>query len=217
MYDALNHGRMEAGRWQWTQAAPPRPAATDGRLVPAVAGCRRRQGDADILIAFGNGYVAPRMAHLPHGLPVEVLGRLHSDRVMRKPVPMPWTSPPQDGRRPGPGRPLGSDNRRPATRYAVGENAERPEPIAERGQVQTLTNKRTEGGRQTSTRCSDTDTPRHQQYLRSDTVAPELDQEMSVAPSIALRQGERGHVAEGPFAEGVRSAYRTPFRRRMAM
>ena len=35
-----------------------------------------------------------------------------------------------------------------------------------------------------------------------DTVASELDREMSVAPSIALGQGERGHVAEGPCDGG---------------
>lgn len=44
------------------------------------------------------------MTHLLHGLPVGVLGRTRSDRVMRKPVPRPWISPPQDGRLPKHGK-----------------------------------------------------------------------------------------------------------------
>jgi hypothetical protein len=69
-----------------------------------------RVGDPDILVVFDTGYEAPRMSWLLDGLQVEVLARLRSDRVMRKPVPRPWISPPQDGRR----RPPGSKNRRPA-------------------------------------------------------------------------------------------------------
>lgn len=56
------------------------------------------EGDAEILVVFDAGYDVPRMAHLLAGLPVEVLGRLRSDRVMRKPVPSRWISPPQGGR-----------------------------------------------------------------------------------------------------------------------
>ncbi|MGW2522347.1 transposase [Streptomyces sp. NPDC001617] len=44
-------------------------------------------GDRDILIVFDAGYDAPRMAHLLTGLPVEVLGRMRCDRVMRRPTP----------------------------------------------------------------------------------------------------------------------------------
>ncbi|WP_282566186.1 NF041680 family putative transposase [Streptomyces ortus] len=44
-------------------------------------------GDRDILIVFDAGYDAPRMAHLLGGLPVEVLGRMRTDRVMRRPAP----------------------------------------------------------------------------------------------------------------------------------
>lgn len=40
-------------------------------------------GDRDILIVFDAGYDAPRLAHLLHGLPGEVLGRMRADRVMR--------------------------------------------------------------------------------------------------------------------------------------
>ncbi|MYW01462.1 transposase, partial [Streptomyces sp. SID3343] len=69
-----------------------------------IAGGRWREGDPDILVVFDAGYDAPRMAHLLAGLPVEVLGRLRSDRVMRKPVPRPWISPPQGGRPPKHGK-----------------------------------------------------------------------------------------------------------------
>ncbi|CAM5501391.1 hypothetical protein SRIMM317S_04977 [Streptomyces rimosus subsp. rimosus] len=44
-------------------------------------------GDRDILVVFDAGYDAPRMARLLAGLPVEVLGRMRSDRVMRRPTP----------------------------------------------------------------------------------------------------------------------------------
>ncbi|MGC0380164.1 hypothetical protein RKD33_000381 [Streptomyces sp. SAI-129] len=61
---------------------------------------RWHPGDRDILIVFDAGCDAPRMAYLLEGLPVEVLGRMHTDRVMRKPVPVPWISPTQGGRPP---------------------------------------------------------------------------------------------------------------------
>ena len=57
-------------------------------------------GSPNILVVLDAGYDAPRIAHLLANLPVEVLGRLRSDRVMRKPVPVPWTCPPQGGRPP---------------------------------------------------------------------------------------------------------------------
>ncbi|WP_406510611.1 NF041680 family putative transposase [Streptomyces sp. NBC_00212] len=44
-------------------------------------------GDDDILVVSDAGYDAPRMAYLLCGLPVEVLGRMRSDRVMRRPTP----------------------------------------------------------------------------------------------------------------------------------
>lgn len=55
-------------------------------------------GDRDILVVFDAGYDVPRMAHLFDGLPVEVLGRIRTDRVMRKPVPVPRISPPKHGK-----------------------------------------------------------------------------------------------------------------------
>lgn len=59
-----------------------------------------RDGDPEVLVVLDAGYDAPRIAHLLAALPVEVLGRLRSDRVMRKPVPVPWICPPQGGRPP---------------------------------------------------------------------------------------------------------------------
>ncbi|MDT0453676.1 transposase, partial [Streptomyces sp. DSM 40473] len=64
-------------------------------------------GDRDILIVFDAGYDAPRMAHLLDGLPVEVLGRMRSDRVMRRPTPSLREYPlayPQGGRPPKHGK-----------------------------------------------------------------------------------------------------------------
>lgn len=37
-------------------------------------------------------------------IPVQVLGRMRTDRVMREPVPVPWISPPQGGRPPKHGK-----------------------------------------------------------------------------------------------------------------
>ncbi|GGV09009.1 hypothetical protein GCM10010260_53800 [Streptomyces filipinensis] len=56
-------------------------------IVDLIEMDRWHSGDRDILIVFDAGYDAPRMAHLLDGLPVEVLGRMHSDRVMRRPTP----------------------------------------------------------------------------------------------------------------------------------
>ena len=44
-------------------------------------------GDRDILVVFDSGYDLTRLAWLLHDLPVEVLGRLRSDRVMYFPAP----------------------------------------------------------------------------------------------------------------------------------
>lgn len=72
-----------------------------GRLVDAG---QWRVGDPCILVVLDAGYDAPRIAHLLADHPVEVLGRLRSDRVMRKPAPVPWICPPQGGRPPKHGR-----------------------------------------------------------------------------------------------------------------
>jgi DDE superfamily endonuclease len=46
-----------------------------------------RGGDPDILVVFDSGYDLTRLAWLLAGLPVEVMGRLRSDRVMYFPAP----------------------------------------------------------------------------------------------------------------------------------
>jgi hypothetical protein len=46
-----------------------------------------REGDPAVLVIVDAGYDVPRLAFLLADLPVEVLGRLRSDRVMRLPVP----------------------------------------------------------------------------------------------------------------------------------
>jgi hypothetical protein len=46
-----------------------------------------RQGDSEILIVFDAGYDVTRLAHLLADLPVELLGRLRSDRVFCFPPP----------------------------------------------------------------------------------------------------------------------------------
>ncbi|WP_426567319.1 NF041680 family putative transposase [Streptomyces canus] len=45
-----------------------------------------RPGDPEVVV-LDAGYDAPRIAHLLDDLPVEILGRLRSDRVMRRPSP----------------------------------------------------------------------------------------------------------------------------------
>ncbi len=42
--------------------------------------------DPEALVVLDAGYDAPRIAHLLAALPVQVLGRLRSDRVMRRPT-----------------------------------------------------------------------------------------------------------------------------------
>ncbi|GIH21680.1 NF041680 family putative transposase [Rugosimonospora africana] len=46
-----------------------------------------RVGDPQILVVLDAGYDAPRIAHLLGELPVQILGRMRSDRVLRRPVP----------------------------------------------------------------------------------------------------------------------------------
>jgi DDE superfamily endonuclease len=50
-----------------------------------------REGDPAVLAVFDAGYGVARLAFLPADLPVEVLGRLRSDRVMQLPAPPPGT------------------------------------------------------------------------------------------------------------------------------
>ncbi|MFD4015463.1 transposase [Streptomyces sindenensis] len=46
-----------------------------------VAAGQCKPGDPEVVVALDSGYDAPRIAHLLGNLPVEILGRLRSDRV----------------------------------------------------------------------------------------------------------------------------------------
>lgn len=103
---------LERGRTSWTALLDAIRLEPGADLAAVTAGQIRdvvqrlvdagqwRDGDLEVLIVLDAGYDAPRIAHLLADLPVEVLGRLRSDRVMRKPVPVPWICPPQGGRPP---------------------------------------------------------------------------------------------------------------------
>ncbi|MFJ8026027.1 transposase [Streptomyces sp. NPDC096311] len=107
---------LETGRTSWCQLLDAVRLGPDDDVAEVTAAQVRRvitdlidggqweDGDADILIVFDAGYDAPRTAYLLGGLPVDVLGRMRSDRVMRKPVPAPWISLPQGGRPPKHGK-----------------------------------------------------------------------------------------------------------------
>jgi hypothetical protein len=74
-----------------------------------------REGDPGILVIFDAGYDVTRLAYLLADLPVELLGRLRSDRVLHFPVP---------ARRPGTqGRP-----RRHGSEFALADPATWPQP-----------------------------------------------------------------------------------------
>jgi len=96
---------LEPGRTSWTAvldavrlgpdddeiavtAAQVRDVIT--RLVSAG---RWREGDAPVLVIFDAGYDLTRLACLLAGLPVEVLGRLRSNRMMQLPAPPHFSNP----------------------------------------------------------------------------------------------------------------------------
>ena len=102
---------LETGRTSWT-AILDAVRLGPGEDVAAVTIAQVREvverliaagqwapGDHDILIVLDAGYDAPRIAHFLDGLPVEVLGRTRSDRVMRWPTP-PRVYDPKGGRPP---------------------------------------------------------------------------------------------------------------------
>ncbi len=100
---------LEPGRTSWTAALDAVRLGPDDDetevtaaqvrdVVSRLAGAGHwRPGDPDILIVSGAGYDVTRLAWLLADLPVELLGRLRSDRVLRFPAP-----PRQPGQ---PGRP----------------------------------------------------------------------------------------------------------------
>ncbi|MGV9567900.1 NF041680 family putative transposase [Streptomyces sp. NPDC003480] len=90
---------LETGRTSWCQLLDAVRLGPDDDVAEVTAAQVRRvvtdligqgqweNGDEDILVVFDAGYDAPRMAYLLDGLPVEVLGRMRADRVMRRPTP----------------------------------------------------------------------------------------------------------------------------------
>ncbi|MFF5239851.1 DDE superfamily endonuclease [Streptomyces sp. ScaeMP-e48] len=90
---------LETGRTSWCQLLDAVRLGPDDDVAEVTAAQVRRvvtdlidqgqweAGDDDILIVFDAGYDAPRMAHLLDGMPIEVLGRMRADRVMRRPMP----------------------------------------------------------------------------------------------------------------------------------
>jgi hypothetical protein len=90
---------LEPGRTSWTAVldavrlgpGDDEAALTAGQVRDVVtrliAAGHWRAGDPAILIIFDAGYDVPRLACQLSGLPVELLGRLRSDRVMQLPAP----------------------------------------------------------------------------------------------------------------------------------
>src|SRR6266571_3275145 len=102
LYGAVNCGRIDIARLRWSLACLPLDAvrlgpADDATAVTAaqvrevvsriIATGHWRDGDPDILVVFDAGYDLTRLAWLLADLPVEVPGRLRSDRVMYFPAP----------------------------------------------------------------------------------------------------------------------------------
>ncbi|AQW56521.1 hypothetical protein SHXM_09984 [Streptomyces hygroscopicus] len=90
---------LETGRTSWTailDAVRLAPGADVAAVTTAqirevierlVASGQWTDGDPDVLVVVDAGYDAPRQTHLLADLPVEILGRTRSDRVMRRPTP----------------------------------------------------------------------------------------------------------------------------------
>ncbi|WDZ88330.1 NF041680 family putative transposase [Nocardiopsis sp. HUAS JQ3] len=90
---------LETGRTSWTALldavrlgpADDATAVTAAQLREVVtrliAAGHWRQGEADILIVMDSGYDVCRLAFVLADLPVELVGRIRSDRVMLRPAP----------------------------------------------------------------------------------------------------------------------------------
>ena len=104
---------LEPGRTSWTLPLDavrlgPADDATEvtavqvrGAVARLIAAGHWRAGDPDIIVVFDSGYDLTRLAWLLDGLPVDVTGRLRSDRIMYFPAP------------PLPARPASTGGRRP--------------------------------------------------------------------------------------------------------
>lgn len=90
---------VEPGPTSWTQildahrlgpdddAAEVTAARVRETVERLVAAGQHREGDAPIAIVVDAGYDVPRLAYQLRGLPVEVIGRLRSDRVLYRAAP----------------------------------------------------------------------------------------------------------------------------------
>jgi DDE superfamily endonuclease len=90
---------LERGRTSWTavldavrlgpddDAAEVTAAQVRDVLTRLIEAGHWREGDPPVLVVFDAGYDVTRLAFLLADLPVEVLGRLRSDRVMQLPAP----------------------------------------------------------------------------------------------------------------------------------
>lgn len=90
---------LEAGRTSWTallDAVRLKPGADLAAITAAqlrevierlITAGQWHEGEPEILVVLDSGYDAPRIAHLLAGLPVQIVGRLRSDRVMRRSTP----------------------------------------------------------------------------------------------------------------------------------
>lgn len=121
---------LQPGRTSWTALLDavrlgPCDDATEvtAAQVREVAGRLReagqhRPGDADILVVFDAGYDVTRLAFLLSDLPVELLGRVRSDRIFRFPTPP---------------RPAGATGRPPkhGPQFTLADAATHPEPVVQ--------------------------------------------------------------------------------------
>ena len=121
---------LEPGRTSWTlpldavrlgpadDATEVTAAQIRGVVARLIAAGHWREGDPDIIVVFDAGYDLTRLAWLLADLPVDVTGRLRSDRVMHFPAP------------PLPARPASTGGRRPrhGHKLACGEPATWPDP-----------------------------------------------------------------------------------------
>ena len=85
-------------------------------IARLVAAGQWKPGDPDVIVVLDSGYDLTRLAWLLRDLPVDVTGRLRSDRVMYFPVPprVPGADgrPPRHGARPGLSEPRTGPSRR---------------------------------------------------------------------------------------------------------
>ena len=105
---------LETGRTSWTavldavrlgpadDAAAVTAAQLRGVIVRLITAGQWRPGDPRIVVVADTGYDITRLAHVLADLPVELVGRLRSDRVLRLPKPR---APAGDDRAPAQARP----------------------------------------------------------------------------------------------------------------